>query len=106
MSVLEEVLLEEYNRSIRIKKALIAEQNSLPKGSIQIKHIANKDYYYLMYRKNGKVISRYIKSAEFESLSASINKRKENEQALKELNKSIKQIEKALGKDFINEHTE
>ncbi len=105
MSVIEEVMLEEYERSIRIEKAILIEQEQLPKGSIQIKNIANKQYNYLMYRENNKVISRYIKPEELDSLKKQIQKRKENQAALKELRKSKKQIIRALGKEYIDEHT-
>lgn len=105
MSVLEEVLFEEYNRSRRIEKAILEEQENLPKGSIQLKHISNHDYYYLMYREGNKVISRYLKPDEVEIVAADIQKRKENKAALKELSKSIKQIQKTLGKEYIDEHS-
>ena len=35
MSVLEEVLIEEYDRSMRILREIEAEQMSLPKGSVR-----------------------------------------------------------------------
>ena len=105
MSILEEVLFEEYNRSLRIEKAIVDEQSSLPKGSIQFKHIANKDYPYLVYREGDKVVSRYLKSEEVDQVASAIRKRKENNEALKELRKSIRQISKTLGEDYINEHS-
>ena len=40
MSIVEEVLLEEYERSVRISRALKKENSTLPKGSIQRKRIA------------------------------------------------------------------
>ena len=40
-----------------------------------------------------------------EELNEKIQRRKENVIALKEIKKSLQQIEKALGKRFINEHT-
>ena len=43
--------------------------------------------------------------ADAESIINGLKKRKENDIALKELEKSIEQIRKALGKDVIYEHT-
>ena len=103
VSVLEEVLLEEYNRSKRIERAIMDEQKQLPKGSIQIKHIADHDYHYLMYREGNKVVSRYLKPDEISIIAAGIQKRKKNKETLKELGRSIKQIQKTLGKDYMSE---
>lgn len=105
MSVLEEVMLEEYERSIKIYRLLAEEIKMLPKGSIQKKRINNKNYNYLMYREGSKIKSKYITEEELEELNEKIQRRKENIIALKEIKKSLQQIEKALGKRFINEHT-
>ena len=105
MSVLEEVLLEEYDRSMRIKAAIEKEQESLPKGSIQKKLIHGVECYYLQFRENDKVKSKYINANDLDAYKENISKRKENAARLKELKQSIKQIEKALGKDVINEYS-
>nr|AIF26643.1 hypothetical protein [uncultured bacterium fosmid pJB77G10] len=105
MAIIEEVLLEEYNRSVRISKAILKEMSNLPKGSIQIKHINNRDYYYLMFRDGGKVISQYIPDSEVSELSEQIELRRENNKALKEQERIREKIIKALGKGYINEHS-
>lgn len=105
MSVLEEVLLEEYDRSMRVIHAIQAEQKALPKGSVQEKLIGGRKYLYLQYRDGNKVRSDYIKESDIDNIRSGLKKRKDNDKALKELKKSIEQIEKALGKDLINEHT-
>ncbi|MDO4939500.1 MAG: hypothetical protein Q4E54_06005 [Lachnospiraceae bacterium] len=105
MSVLEEVLLEEYDRSMRVINAIKAEQKTLPKGSVQEKLIGGRKYLYLQYRDGNKIRSDYIRKADADIIRKGIKKRKENDISLKELEKSIAQIEKALGKDVINEHT-
>lgn len=104
MSIMEDVLLEEYDRSKRISKALEEEIASIPKGSIQKKIINGKEYCYLQYRANNSIKSDYIKPDEVEKIKSAIEKRKNDIVALREQKKSQKQIEKALGKDFINEH--
>ena len=50
MSVLDDVLKEEYNRSKKIIKLIEDELNSLPKGYISKKKINGKVYYYLQKR--------------------------------------------------------
>ena len=66
MSVLDEVLKEEYDRLIRMRIAMSFEYEALPKGSISKKNIRGCDCYYLQYREGDKVISKYIKKGRTE----------------------------------------
>ena len=104
MSIIDEVLLEEYERSIRISRALENENRNLPKGSIQKKRINNNEYYYLMFRDQGKVISQYVAETDVDKLARQIALRKENQKVLKEQEQSRKKIVKALGREYIDEH--
>ena len=105
MSVLQEVLLEEYERSLRIENSILEEQKTLPKGSVQVKHISGRDYHYLVYREGNKIRSTYIHPENLEDTRAMVKKRKDNEMALKELAANKKLVIKSLGKDYIDEHT-
>ena len=105
MSVLDEVLLEEYDRALRIKNAIEKEQALLPKGSIHLKKIHGVDCYYLQYREGSKVKSRYINVNELEDYKHKIELRKENKNRLADINRNLKQLQKALGKDVIDEYT-
>ena len=105
MTVLEEVLLEEYQRTLRIKNALLAETEALPKGSLQKKKIKGKEYCYLQFRSGDSVKSMYVREAQIGEFQALINKRHDNVRSLKDLDKTLQQIERALGKEFIDEHT-
>lgn len=105
MSIIDEVLLEEYERSIRISRALENENRNLPKGSIQKKRINNNEYYYLMFRDQGKVISQYVAETDVDKLARQIALRKENQKLLKEQEQSRKKIIKALGREYIDEHS-
>lgn len=105
MSVFQEVLFEEYGRQNRIKAAIENEQKTLPKGSVQRKIIHGTECFYLVYRDGGKVKTDYIKKSEVEDFKANVRRRRENSKALKEINTTIKQIEKTLGKEYINNRT-
>ncbi len=105
MTVMEEVLLEEYMRALRIERLLNSEIAELPKGSIQKKKIKGREYFYLQYRCEAAVKSVYVKAQDIPELTKKLEKRKENISALKEIQKTKAQIEKALGKDFLNKHT-
>lgn len=98
LSILEEVLEEEYTRSVRLCHHMERELNSLPKGSIRTRKINNHEYYYLNYREGDKVRSDYLRADEVEEIRTKINRRHELVAALKEQQRSQKQIEKALGR--------
>ncbi len=98
MSILEDVLEEEYRRSVKLCHLMECELNSLPKGSIRARKIKSHEYYYLNYREGDKVCSDYLRADKVEEVREKINRRHELTAALKEQKRSQKQIEKALGR--------
>jgi hypothetical protein len=96
MSVLDEVLKEEYDRLVRIRSAMRLEYEVLPKGSISKKNIRGCDCYYLQYREGKRVISKYIKKAELDELAAKIERRKSLRRSLHDLDAEMKKIERSL----------
>ena len=103
MTVMEEVLVEEYMRALRIERLVKSEIEEIPKGSIQKKKTKGKEY--LQYHCGNAIKSQYIKAQELPELEILIAKRKEHISTLKQLQKTKAQIEKVLGKDFLHEHT-
>lgn len=98
MSVLEEILEEEYVRSVRLSRHLEYEFASLPKGSIRERQVKGHTYYYLNYRVGGTVKSDYIPASEVDGVRAKVQRRKKLKEAIKEQEISRKQIERALGR--------
>lgn len=98
MSVLEDVLKEEYARSCRLLGLMEQEICHLPKGSIRMRNIKGHEYCYLNYRVGNKVKSDYIPAAEVEELRAKIERRKALAAAIREQKQSQKQIIRALGR--------
>lgn len=103
MSVLEDILEEEYERSARLIRLMEEEIASLPKGSVRTRRIGSRDYYYLNYREGDKVRSDYIQISAVEEVRGKIARRKELQAALKEQRTSQRQIERALGRRIRNE---
>lgn len=103
MSIVNDVLADEYDRSMRLSQALQKDINKLPNGSLQKKCISGKYYYYLQYRDGDKVKSDYVKQEHVDDLRKKLKQRKENVDALKEQQKAQTQLGKALGKKFVNE---
>lgn len=72
MSVLEQVLREEYlrlNKKINYYKEQL---RLLPKGTIFIRKIGNSSYAYRKYKENGKVVSVYLGNVLKESVQNEI----------------------------------
>lgn len=61
----------------------------LPRGSISPKTIRGKVRYYLQWKENGKVKSRYIRDNELEEVQALVDERKELQEKLKSLKKKF-----------------
>ena len=53
------VLREELDNSLRMQKRYEQVLSKLPKGSLVKRRIKGRDYYYLVFRENGKVRSVY-----------------------------------------------
>ena len=104
MSIIEEMLLEEYDRSRRVSVALARELAGLPRGSVRERIIAGKTYFYLQFRDGSHVRSQYVPRSEVSELRRLLARRKEIVAALKEQERSRAQIERALGRRFIDEH--
>lgn len=49
----------------------------LPNGYISKKLISGKERFYLQWLENGKLKSKYIKAAEFDEISAQMEKKKQ-----------------------------
>ena len=71
---------------------LLIKLESLPKGYISKKVIHGKEYFYLQYLENGKIISKYIKEQDLDNLKHSLSKRKEIEEEIDGLLKKEKNI--------------
>ncbi len=98
LTMLEEQLLDEYERSVRICKIHEDENRNLPKGAISRKYINGNIRYYLQWREGKQVKTKYVKAADVVFLEEQISKRKSNDENIKRLKQSQKVIEKAFGK--------
>ena len=96
MSVLDEVLKEEYERLLRMRSAMSIEYDALPKGSISRKNIRGCDCYYLQYREGDKIVIKYIKKAELDELAAKIEKRRILRKTLRDIDAEMKKIERTI----------
>lgn len=94
MSIVYDVLAEEYARLLKQKKFYSEELSKLPKGTVQEREIRGGTYHYLKFRDGVKVKSIYIKDEELDTLKSRLKERKRLEKILK----SLKDDEKLLRK--------
>ncbi len=88
-------IIKEYVELLKRKSEFSRVLSQFPKGYISEKKIGNKVYYYLQYRENGKIESRYIKPEEFDSTRRLTEARKNAEKYLPEIEKRLNEMEKA-----------
>lgn len=103
-SVLQMVMLEEYERLLRLIDGIEVELKELPKGYISRKHIRNKYSYYLQWRDGDKIKSQYISADKLEELQEKVARRQSLEKALRSHKHDKKRIEVALGTSFIQQN--
>lgn len=99
MSVVHDILIDEYERLLRFVNKLSEELQNYPKGSIQEKPRGNQFFCYLAFRKENKVIFKYLGrkgSEKVIELKNKIEERKKIEIRLKKAKASIKELERVL----------
>ena len=71
---------------------------NLPKGSLRLKVRNSKNYYYLFYRRDGKVVSDYVGTDEntIDELKERLERRRGIENLLKGIKKELALMNKVL----------
>ena len=98
MNVIEGILAEERQRNLDMQNSYSDEIGKLPKGTVVIKKVGNKEYCYLKYRQGNKFISEYMGHAaeNADKLREQVNKRRYFEKLLRELQAEYKLICKVV----------
>ncbi len=96
MSILKQVLLEEFERNNHFIESAEKEVSQLPIGYISKKSINNKTYFYYQWREGDKIRSKYIKMKDVQILNKKIRRRKELEEAIRKAKNENRRIERAL----------
>ncbi len=96
MSMLEDMLQEERQRSLRMREALQKELAQLPRGYISRKIIRGRPVYYLQRREGKRILSQYIPRDQLAELERSVARRKELQSMSKAIDNNLKRIQKAL----------
>jgi len=100
MSILSEILNEEYerlNKTILSYEAIVAD---LPKGTIRKKMIGGRKYDYLQWREKTHIRSKYIKPEDVAALREQIERRLGYEKEIKSLKTQKKEFDRVIGKEL------
>lgn len=96
LTVLDDVLREEYDRAKKIRKIMQAELDQLPKEYISRKNIRGKVACYLQKREGTKIISKYIPRSDEAEWQKKIERRRQLQASIRGLNEKIIKIKKVL----------
>ena len=106
LSPLQVKLLDEYYRYERCLKDHQEHIKVYCKGTLHKKIKNDHLYYYLVWREDKKIKTKYVKEDDVVKTQVQIERRQLEEKSCKEMKFDMKIIEKALGKELIDEYRE
>ncbi|MFA5167640.1 MAG: hypothetical protein WC530_03825 [Candidatus Omnitrophota bacterium] len=99
MKVLKGILKEEEERLKEAVGSYEREIAKLPKGSVQLKRIKERDYAYRAYRRGERVVYEYVgdlKPEELKELKKKIELRQRYEKKLREVRVNLKEMKRMI----------
>ena len=98
MSYFITTTMREAKRMDTLRKSYEKQLAGMPKGSLRLKERNNKNYYYLSYRRDGKVVSDYVGTDESAiiELKEQLERRRGIENLLKGIRKELALMNKVL----------
>lgn len=99
MGVIKGVLKEELKNSLGMKRGYESAIKKLPKGAIVSKVVRGHKYYYLVSKKNGKLIYKYkgkISNDEVKKYEDAKKQRAKYTKLLNQIKKQIKFLRRSL----------
>ncbi|MFA4989657.1 MAG: hypothetical protein WC576_02675 [Candidatus Omnitrophota bacterium] len=98
MKILQGILLESKEYYLDLKKKIEKRMFNLPLGSIKERKITGKKYYYLQYRKDKKIIQKYLGKVNPEVMIRQIKDRNALKVELKKVHEALNILRKSVGK--------
>jgi len=94
VKVLKGILKESKGYYQKVHAELKKEISKLPKGSVKKRKIGRQFYYYLQYRKEEKVIHKYLGKSKPKELINKIKRRNVLKKELKKVGEALKLLSK------------
>ncbi|HXT01332.1 MAG TPA: hypothetical protein VN915_11700 [Elusimicrobiota bacterium] len=89
MAILKGILKDGLDYYRELDQRYRARLKELPIGSVLKRRIGRKDYYYLIYRSGGRVISRYLGKEEPIQMEKDIKERRLIKKQMKEVRENL-----------------
>ena len=94
MAILRDVLKESLTYYLDLDRRLRARLKVLRRGSVLVRRIGQKDYYYLNYRDGSRVVSRYLGRDMPVKIEKEIKERRLIKQQLKEVQENLRMLQR------------
>ncbi len=98
MSMLKDILSESKEYYLSAKVKLEKKISKLPQGSVKVRDVSGKSYYYLQCRVGRKVMQKYIGKIRPEGILKQIKERKALKAELKKVGEALKILNRAEGR--------
>lgn len=98
MRVLKGILTESKGYYLEVKNKIEQKLAKLPKGSIKERKISDRKYYYLQFRKGGRIIHKYLGKNEPQDILKQTKLRKSLKNQLKKVNEALKVLRRSEGR--------
>jgi len=96
MKILRGVLQESRDYYLSLEKQIEKKLACLPSGSIKRRRIGRKRYYYLQFRKGGRVVHEYLGKEEPKELLRDIDQRRLLARELKKVKEALAVLKKSV----------
>jgi len=98
MNYLSVTLTREAKRMSVLREVYEKQLEVLPKGSLRVRERSGKKYFYLAYRKDGKVVSDYVGNEEtaLTALKEQLERRKGIENLLRSIKNELRLMNRAM----------
>ncbi len=105
LSMTQSAVLDQYFRCKESAEVYRKEiEHNCVSGYLSRKKISGHVYWYLQWREGKKVCSKYVSKKDLDGVRNSIALRKQYEDSISKLEKSINDAKRFLGKDIIYEY--
>lgn len=94
MPILKDILQDSWGHYRNLERKLRARLKKLPNGSVFKRRIGKQHYYYLSYRKEGAVLSKYLGKECPDNIEEGIEERRLLKRQLQEVKKNLRILSK------------
>ena len=96
--MLKDILKDSKQHYVEAKRKIEKKLLSLPQGSVKERVISGRKYYYLQYRKEEKVIQKYLGKIKPDKLIKQLKEKRLLKGELRKVNEALKVLKRSEGR--------